>query len=298
MSFKENYGEQINCGCSILCGEEITPSNSFNHLMALNIEKSILPDINPQLNIDNVNSQNGISFLCHPNISKKTMFIFKDVSWKNWDVTGFSGIELWSYTLEWTSQINLTNILLYMMFPNWVVNEPDEELTYKWDELNKTGKCVCIGGADAHIKKLIPFGFKKVFRYDFLFNVIRTNILVDKPLTDSIEINKKIIYESLKKGSCYIANYEIRECKGFRFFATSNKKFYNIGDVIIFENKQIVFSVTVPVKCEIHLLRNGEIIARILDSELDYIANSQGSYRVEVILARRKWIITNNIYVR
>ena len=121
---------------------------------------------------------------------------------------------------------------------------------------------------------------------------------MDKPLTDSIETNKKIICESLKKGSSYVANYEIRECKGFRFFATSNKTFYNIGDVIIFENRQIVFSVIVPVKCEIHLLHNGEVIARILDSELDYIANTPGNYRVEAILARRKWIITNNIYVK
>ncbi|MBP7654621.1 hypothetical protein KA977_14455 [Candidatus Dependentiae bacterium] len=298
IEFIKKYGEHVINGCSYICGEEITPPNLLHHLMALNIKDNINPDNNPQINIDNVNKQNGISILCHPHIPEKTLFLFKDVSWKNWDVEGFTGIELWSYMLEWTSQINLTNFILYMLFPHWVVNEPDEDLTYKWDQINKTRKCVCIGGVDAHVKKIIPYGFNKVFRYDFLFNTIRTNIFTKIPMTDSIETNKNIIYDAIRNGNSFISNYEISDSRGFRFFAVSNKTIYSVGDTIIYENQQIVFSIVTSVKCEINLFRNGEIIARIIDTELDYMVNQKGNYRVETVLARRKWIITNNIYVK
>ncbi|HON56198.1 MAG TPA: hypothetical protein PLJ38_04195, partial [bacterium] len=186
IEIKEFYGEQIYNNCTILIGEEITPPNKSHHLLALDITNKITATNNYQENIDNVNNQNGISVICHPNI-KRTIFILRDLSWSDWNVNGFTGIELWSYMLDWTKELNIFNIWLYMLFPHWVVKEPDFDIVQRWEEINNSRKCPCFGCVDAHILKLVPFGFNKVFTYEFLFNTIRTNIITLKPLTNNID---------------------------------------------------------------------------------------------------------------
>ena len=46
--------------------------------------------------INNINSRGGISFLAHPIDPESQAFGEPDLSWEKWEVTGYTGIELWN----------------------------------------------------------------------------------------------------------------------------------------------------------------------------------------------------------
>jgi len=298
--YLKEYGEHIVSGCTILSGIEITHTDDEgNHILALNASAGFEIQNEPQKNIDALNAANALSFICHPVKFEKNFFLPKDVSWKKWDAVNFTGIEIWDYMSYFLKELSFSSILIYSLFPKWVVNEPAGEAIAKWEEINRLKKCPAIGSVDARLKKFIPFFFNKVFNYNFLFNTIRTNIFTDKELTCDIGCNKNIIYSALKKGNSYIVNYEVGNPANFRFYAEYNKKTYIPGNTVnIDQGFKIIFSIKTPMECEITLFCNYEIIACAIDNDLDYITDMPGNYRVEISYAKRKWILTNFIYVK
>ena len=57
-----------------------------------------------------------------------------------------------------------------------------------------------------------------------------------------------------------------------------------------------------PVKCEIKLFRNGEVVQSRNASRIDFEVKTAGVYRIEIWLEvdgeQRPWIYANPIYVR
>ena len=142
----------------------------------------------------------------------------------------------------------------------------------------------------------------EIFPYKVLFKAIRTHILLEKELTkgndeESVAKAKDAVYNALADGRCFFTNDYHGDSKGFRFYAKSGDKIYQMGDLIK-EAKETKFYVLLPVQnAEIRLIRNGEKIAEAEDKSAEFIVEDPGAYRVEVYIYNKAWIYSNHIRV-
>ena len=96
----EGYFSEENKRVLVLVGEEIhdpkrTPQK--NHLLVIGAGKEVCEySHDPQLLLDKVNQSGGLSFIAHPNEDRMPEFDEEDLGWVDWDIHGFTGIELWN----------------------------------------------------------------------------------------------------------------------------------------------------------------------------------------------------------
>ncbi len=130
----------------ILVGEEIsTPSG---HYVALNVTEEVNRNKRTtQQIIDQVNRQGGFGFIAHP--------YFKKARWKDWTVTGFTGLEIYNVAHD-TLDENRLRLALWTLtapvepFYLSIIDRPYDPLA-KWDELiRQRGRIVGVGATDAH----------------------------------------------------------------------------------------------------------------------------------------------------
>ena len=91
----------------MIVGEEIhdqAQNPQKNHLLVFgaNREMATLAH-DPQGLIDRVNKVGGLSFLAHPIDYAALIFGEPDLAWENWEVHGYTGIELWNTMTEFKS---------------------------------------------------------------------------------------------------------------------------------------------------------------------------------------------------
>jgi hypothetical protein len=191
------------------------------------------------------------------------------------------------------------------MHPLRTIVAPNPKTLKLWDELNLKRRVVGIGGADAHAHKVNLLGFfeVEVFPYKVLFRSIRTHILADTKIEISkdkqkIESAKQLILKSLSEGKCFVSNYYSGDAAGFRFFAESGGKIYQMGDTADFSNGEIKLKVVLPGKAgSIRLIKNGKLFNTVDDVEAEFIADQKGVYRIEVYMNNKAWIFSNHIRV-
>ena len=203
---------------------------------------------------------------------------------------------------EWMEGLTEQNKYNHFVHPLRSIEAPPIKTLAKWDELNKNRKVVGIGGIDAHAHKINVLGFVEVeiFPYKVLFKAIRTHIITNKRLRTKnakIDDSKKIIYESLEYGRCFVSNFYHGNAKGFKFVAKSGNKIYQMGDTLKKSGK-ISLKVTLPNKiAEIKLIHNGKLISTLKSNEGEFIVDQNGVYRVEIYLDGKAWIFSNHIRI-
>lgn len=260
---------------------------------------------NPQHLINSVRAAGGLSFLAHPYDPECKPIKEVDISWEDWSVHSFTGIELWNGMSELkTRGRSIFHLIFYILFPRLIAREPLKETITKWDELLNAGnKVVCIGGSDAHAFRVRRGPLTKIiFPYAFHFKTINTHILVPNPLTGDVDVDGPMIYAALAAGHAFIGYDLPATTKGFRFSAQGREGEALPGDEIAAEGG-VTFRVRLPSVGECRLLKDGLIIQRWKEQEIcSYIATEPGVYRVEVyrpFLGRKRgWIFSNPIYVR
>ncbi|MCJ7695556.1 MAG: hypothetical protein MUO40_09030, partial [Anaerolineaceae bacterium] len=188
----------------MLNGEEIhDPSliDGKNHLLVFGADRELAPfSIDPQSLINQVKRSEGLSFIAHPIEDPLTLIGEKSYSWLNWDVKGYSGIELWNQMSEFKSRSNnFLKIILHAFFPKHLALGPLEKTLKLWDKLLLKGKpVVIIGGNDAHSLKIKKGPLKiTIYPYDFQFRSFRTHILTPSKLSGTLETDKKMILDAL-----------------------------------------------------------------------------------------------------
>jgi hypothetical protein len=293
----------------LLVGEEIHDVRRIppaNHLLVYNAESELAtfaPD--PQTLIDEVNRRGGFSYIAHP--YEYTGRLSPDlvaIPWEDWDVTGYTGLEVWNYMSEFKSLLRgPLSAIFYAYFPALGIRGPFRATLRKWDELLVQGKRVAaIGGADAHAT---PYSLgplhRVVFPYEYLFRGVNTHILVERPFNGVLEHDKALVYEALWAGRTW-AGYDLpASTTGFRFVARSGVDQATLGEELV-RAGATVFEVQTPCAADIRLLRNGRVVARVQGKMLKYTTAEAGVYRVEAYrryrLARRGWIFSSPIYVK
>ncbi len=299
----------------LLMGEEVHDQQrqpESSHYLALNLKEDVAPYAqDPQAVINAVNAQGGFGFLAHPIEYDAPPFVEEpNLSWRDWQVSGYTGLELWNYMSEFKNRLpNKAAAILFCYFPRLVMLGPHPETLAKWDELLQQRKTVALGGSDAHgnTYRLGPLT-RVVQPYDYLFRTVNTHILIQEAFNGQLDHDKQVVYSALREGRCFVAYDLLGDTRGFRFTAESqaaNVKRQTsrviMGQEIALRG-EVLLEVHSPRRADIRLLRDGRIVARKNGKSLGWTARERGVYRVEAyrsfLLRKRGWVFTNPIYVR
>lgn len=305
----EGYHRSQDRAVLVLTGEEVHDQNRVpqkNHTLVIGADKEMAGfAYNPQTLIDEVNRTGGLSFLAHPYEFALPLLHEPDISWVNWDVEGFTGLELWNGLSEFKTVVrSLRDGIKYLFLPEMMAHAPLKPTLEKWDELLNSGKKVnAVGGSDAHAVKFQKYLLKKtVFPYEFHFSAINNHLIVETGLTGSMNVDKAVIYEALRKGSSFIGYDLPAPTRGFRFTIDDDDSEYQLGDSFTLKDGATA-RVNLPENANIRLIHNGKVISEQKNSRrLTYSISQPGVYRVECSLyflgEERGWIYSNPIYVK
>jgi hypothetical protein len=254
--------------------------------------------------IDEVNAAGGFGFLAHP--FEKGMPLEGSIAytWKDLDVTGYTGICIWNFSSRWKERITgVASGLFFILFKSGFLKGPSTRTVAFWDRSCAAGRVVAAGGADAHHKRygLGPFRIRPL-TYDYLMGAITVHILSDRPFPRQPDEARRLICSALREGGLFVANDKIGPSKGFRFYFKPGKgPPCRMGAETIFSPGEIF--VDVPFKGEIRLFRDGMLIETCRGVSLRRNVDFPGVYRVDVYRRRglfgyRPWIFSNPVYLR
>lgn len=291
--------------CLVLIGTEI--NEMHNHFLAYDIYEELpIDEEHPQRVIDVCNRLGGFGFLAHPFEKGSPMRTYGGhaYTWEDWTVTNFTGICLWNFTSQWKETLFSLPRALHKVFVDKIygVTGPDEQILAKWDELLKTQKVVGIGGTDAHAFIISKGPWQTVvFPYEFLFRTINTHILTPEPFAHDLSHDKKLVYDALREGRCFIGFDIIGSTKGFRFSAQSGETTAIMGQDLPWSGDGELL-ISLPGAAEWRLLKDGKPVLEGKETDRTYKLECPGVYRLEAYRSYRGrktgWIFSNPIYVK
>lgn len=306
---QEGYFARGEDSVLVLVGEEIHDNNTEqrnNHLLVFGVNHE-LADLAPDTQglITKIDRAGGLSFLAHPIDPAAPKFNQGDFSWDKWDVTGFTGIELWNGFSEFKTKLSGTPAALwYAHNPSRIARGPIPETVMIWDRLTGAGnKIVAVGGSDAHALHANLGPLKRtLFPYQYHFQCVNTHLLLPENLSGDLNTDKALIYDALRQGHAFIGYDLPRSSRGFRFTGSGVGVNAVMGDEISVGDG-ITLQIILPDRAECILIKDGQPVKQWQDKKVcSYSATRPGVYRVEVYLPflgrRRAWIFSNPIYIR
>lgn len=293
--------EGIYEGVCVIIGEEISPKGG-NHYLALGIKDEIKPTIPVADFIQEVKNQGGFGFIAHPeeNLSRKNSY--KALIWKDWDVKGFDGVEIWNYLSDWADnydEYNLFNSIYEFLFRNKILSGPTKKVLKLWDKFNNEMEPImpAIGGVDAHALKIKKWIFRvTIFPYLSSFKNITNLLHIEEDLPQDFEGRKKLILNALKKGQNIIINNN-KQLREFPLFYIENKTDKAYSGDLIKDDGNCSMTIKLPQRAQIKVLRNGENISEIEAKALELSNLNNGKYRFEAYYKNHPWIFSNPISI-
>ena len=277
-----------------------------NHLLIFGAGRELAnyADDTQQL-IRRASDAGGLTFLAHPVDFGSPVTGGTDLSWVDWDMKGFTGIELWNGMTEFKSLLKSKfHALFYAYLPQQIAYAPFPQTLEKWDELLAAGtKVVALGGSDAHQWPVRMGPLKRVlFPYGFHFQCINTHIWTQQPFDGDPDRDSHLILEALRLGHAFVGYDLPALTRGFRFTAHYVDGVAWMGDEVSVD-KGVTLQIRLPHPAEMCLIKDGKLLKRMTNrNTFAYHAKEAGVYRVEVYIRykgkRRGWIFSNPIYVR
>ncbi len=305
----EGYYKEKNKKVLMLIGEEVhdqARDPQKNHLLIFgaNREMATYAD-DPQNLINQARESGGLAFLAHPDDPEAKAFNETDISWEDWSVQNYTGIELWNALSELKTVVpTKLHGAFYAYLPALVAHQPIPNTLARWDELLGTGKkVVAIGGSDAHALHMNMGPLHRViFPYEFHFRTVNTHALLSGPLSGNLTSDKSLIYKALASGHCFVGYDLPAPTRGFRFTAQGREASVKMGDEIP-AKFGVTLQAKLPSAAEIRLLKDGQVIQTWKNKDAcTHITAESGVYRIEAyrryLGKRRGWIYSNPIYVR
>ncbi|GAP15126.1 predicted metal-dependent phosphoesterase [Longilinea arvoryzae] len=292
----------------LMCAEEVhdpTRLPQKNHLLVIGAGRELAtfaPD--PQNLLDQVQRAGGLSFIAHPKEHALPYFGETDITWENWDVHGFTGIEIWNSLSELKEvSHSLLQTIFHALFPATIAHGPLPETLALWDSLLARGdRVVAVGGSDAHAlhKRLGPIR-KTIFPYDFHFGAINTHLLTPEPLSGDLNFDRRMVLQALRDGHAFVGYDRPAPTRGFRFTAQGEENAMQ-GDIVRLHGG-ITLQIRLPGEAECRLLKDGAVVQTWHNQEIcAHITTQPGVYRVECYIRYlgklRGWIFSNPIYIR
>jgi hypothetical protein len=292
----------------LITGEEIhdqARDPQKNHLLVFETHRELAqfaPE--PQRLVNQVNQAGGFAFLAHPHDPAAPVIGQPDLSWVDWDIRGFTGLEIWNYMSEFKGLMtSIPRAIYYAYNPAASGEQPFPQVLERWDRLLTSGlKVVAIGGADAHALPIRrgPL-FRVVLPYEWLFRAVNTHVLTPEPLSGDADQDRRILFNNIAAGHCFVGYDLPFPTRNFRFSAQGDGAEAIMGDSIT-GRFGITLQVKLPARALIHLIHNGERLRTWEDKEAAVFTVTQpGAYRIEAYRPfrgkLRGWIFSNPIYV-
>ena len=293
----------------VIVGEEIhdqVRDPQKNHLLVMGAGRELATFArNPQILLDQVKSAGGLAFIAHPFDDPMPAFGEDDLSWVDWQVHGYTGIEIWNGLSELKSVAhNILEAVFYALNPKYMAHGPLARTLSKWDELLLSGKkVVAVGGADAHAT---PHTYgpltRVIFPYEFHFKAINNHLLAPTALKEDVLGDRQMILDTLRAGHSFVGYDLPFPTRGFRFTANGKDGSVMMGDEISSKGG-VTLQIRLPTRTECHLIQDGHVVKTWRNKDIcTYITSTPGIYRVEAYIhylgARRGWIFSNPIYIR
>ena len=305
----------------VLMGVEVNDISiepEMNHYLCLGVDSDLQAlAANPQAVIDKVNELGGQGFVAHPFEHPAPAFGYGVIPWLDWEVEGYTGLEIWNYMSEVKSLLTGRAKAIHLAYnPDYYISGPFPQTLARWDSLTGCGqKVVAIGNSDAHGQTYHMGPLRRtIFPYAYLFGAVRTHLLMAEALAKDLATAKQQVLNALGTGHCFVAYDTIGDTTGFRFgasvpegqilfsSATSQDEVMQGDEVSLGGLKLIQLYATTPSRCEIRLLKDGQVITTVRGQRLVHTATEPGVYRVECYKVHktrwRGWIFSNPIYVR
>ena len=293
----------------IIVGEEIHDRALLpqkNHLLAFGITEELSSyAANTQNLITRINRQQGVSFIAHPFEDALALFNETDITWENWGMTGYTGIEVWNGLSELKTVIkSKIQAIFYALLPAFLAHGPNLKAMQKWDELHKAGYVVCgIGGTDSHelSLKLGPLR-RKIFPYEWHYQTINNHLTLNEPLSGDADADIRQIVRAFNAGNFFIGYDLPMPTTGFRFYGSGATRQILMGEVTDLSTS-ITLQISLPSIARTVLYRNGVSVAEWGNNEkCTYFVTEPGVYRSQCYIRylgkERNWIISNPIYIR
>lgn len=306
----DGYYEEDEKQLLVIVGEEVhdqARQPQKNHLLVIGADEEMAQlAANPQDLIRGVGKAGGLSFIAHPIDPEAPAFGEASLSWVDWDVSGFTGIELWNAMTEFKSLLkDKLSAARYALNFEKVAHGPFPDTLALWDRLLEESPrpVVAVGGSDAHQMPASMGPIKRIlFPYEDHFRAVNTHIITKKAFNGEAEHDKRLVLDALRSGHCFIGYDLSASTYGFRFSAHCNSGISWMGDTIN-SRESATLQVKLPQNAECHLLKDGEpVLSAHQRDSMIYIVDSPGIYRVEAYIEyqkeRRGWIFSNPIYVR
>jgi hypothetical protein len=292
-------------GVLLIVGEEIAPR--FNHYLAFGLDEAVAcaerdPELTPQAYIDRVKNGGGIGFIAHPDHKGTVMFHVKHYAWTDWSVTGYTGMGIWDFMTDWQNSLSCRiRAVLSYAFPALFLRGPSPATLERWDRLTQERRVVGIGELDNHdsLRHLwkIPI---PVFPFSRVFGLIRTHILLDKPLSGESLADIAAILTALRNGRTYVSLDHFRTASGFSLTLAEGGRTATMGDEFTL-HRSAELRTFFPHRARIRLIRNGTLFRQDTARELCANICEPGVYRIEADLKvcgrYRPWIFSNPLYV-
>lgn len=307
----EGYRREGKRRLLLMIGEEVhnqarQPQKSHLLVFGTNREMATYaPDVQQLINL--VQKSGGLSFIAHPVDPALPMFHEDDISWEDWHVRGFTGMEIWNGFAELKYSIhNRLQALFYALFPRFYPTGPHPQTIKRWDELmlSRHDRIVAVGGSDAHALHMRMGPLRRtVYPYAYHFQSVNTHLIIDEELSgEDFNADRDLVLKALREGHAFIGYDTPAPTRGFRFTAQGRDQVVSMGDEIRI-GSGLTLQIRMPIRTECRLLCDGQVIKTWTDRDLcTHITNQSGIYRVEVMIdylgRKRTWILSNPIYVR
>jgi hypothetical protein len=291
-----------------LMGQEVNDQNEVpehSHLLCYFVTDDLQPvAVDPQRLIDTVKERGGICFLAHP-LERPGLKAANEIyPWLHWDVSGFTGIEIWNAMTDVKWQLRtLLRGVIGAYLPNLVLTAPFPEVLAKWDELLATGQTVvAIGNSDAHAMSFsLGLLRRMVYPYEYLFRAVNTHLILAEPLSRDAGLASRQVLETLKAGHCFVSYDLVGSSRGFVFTATSGDGQVMMGDTLNLQSSANLL-VSSPQPAKLRLIKDGRLVAQTEGRHLQWHTTEPGVYRAEAYRHfwgwLRGWVFTNPIYIR
>lgn len=304
----EGYQYENDRRLLMLVGEEIHDQARVpqkNHLLVFGVDRelaTLAPQ--PQHLLQEISRLGGLSFFAHPVDPAAPRFRQADLSWVEWDLTGFTGIEIWNFMSDYKARLtSIPAALAYSYNPPSVARGPFAEAVERWDQLLAQGRrIVAIGGSDAHALDIRAGPLRAVvFPYEFLFRTVNTHVLTREPLSGDAGADRARIYDALRSGRCFVGYDLPAPTNGFRFTGQGKDRSAQLGETIA-ARPAVTLQAWLPGRADIRLIHDGRLLRRVVNQQsiVETVAKP-GAYRLEAEIEfrgrRRSWILSNPIYV-
>jgi len=297
-------GDRYANGVLVLEGIEI--STDGGHVVALDLPN---PDFrfdgDPRSVLDDVRGLGGFSIASHPFSSKR------ERQWRDAGADGFDALEIFNWA-EDGSPLALSAVaaglsaIVRARYGLLRATQPFERSLEFWDALTAKRRIVGLAAADAHgglrIRGNLFIPFPK---YEHAFELFRTHVLLDEPLSGDARADRSRVMNALREGRSFFALDGLALSDGFRFLAARSKADWPLGASVPL-SPELRLEVQVPKgPTETVLLRAGDVVARASGETLSFTPTEKGAYRVEVywrapdspVDRSVPWIVSNPIYI-